>query len=324
MPILGTSASQNTKSFLFSPTAYLAGGYIDGYISTIRKLNMDNDIYSTSATSMDIQVSDGGGMTNSGTAGYMTGGYQPSISSRIDSIRKILYASDSLSTLGATLQGWTSSGWTGENPFTAGYQNVGFAAGDGYGPKWTNKVTFSTDTRSNLANTSSVKRIVVQRGMQNASTAGYLPGGSNFLNAEYNSIEKISYSAETFSTLGATLTTNVYNVANVSNYGIAGYAAGGNNNDYNRKYIDKITFSNDTKSTIAAQLVGGRQAIMGLSNKNTTGFFAGGTNGGAGGGESPGGIITEKFTFSNETISNLGTTFSGQYTGAYYFENTGV
>ena len=87
--------------------------------------------------------------------------------------------------------------------------------------------------------------------------------------------------------------------------GVAGYLAGGiGSSNSNQTSIFKYAFGTDTTSTISASVGTGRYQTGGLSNYALAGYFLNGYV--AGGGESG---VSEKFTFTSETVSSLtGTT----------------
>ena len=75
MPLIGTSASQNTKSFLAVLGGYFAGGY-DGtsYMSTISKVSFLSDAVSNINSTLTTTKYFANAMAYSGTAGYIACG----------------------------------------------------------------------------------------------------------------------------------------------------------------------------------------------------------------------------------------------------------
>ena len=80
--------------------------------------------------------------------------------------------------------------------------------------------------------------------------AGYVAGGSNGT-VRVTRVDKITFPADTKTTLSATLTGIIYHSAGFANSGVAGYVAGGATLT---DRIDKITFPADTKTTLSAVL----------------------------------------------------------------------
>ena len=93
--------------------------------------------------------------------------------------------------------------------------------------------------------------------------AAYFAGGVD--TANISGIDKIAFSADTKSTLAATLSTARYDLAGAANSGTAAYFAGGYDTN-NISGIDKIAFSGDTKSTLAATLSTARYYQAGAAN----------------------------------------------------------
>jgi hypothetical protein len=137
------------------------------------------------------------------------------------------------------------------------------------------------------------------------------------------SIRKITFSNDSSTTIGATLTTTSAFLGNpgMANSGTAGYFCGGWNAGstwYSR--VDKLAFSNDSKSTLAATLTSGVGRLTAMANSGTAGY--------AGGGNTSDGSTylsnVDKITFSNDSKSNLGNILTAVYTTGAGFANSGT
>jgi len=127
------------------------GTYFGGYQTTIEKFLFSNETCSQIAAS-SIQGTENGGLANSGTAGYISGGLQGSPVASSNSIRKLAYSTDTVSTLSAVLtvtqRGGQSS--ASANSGTAGYWGGGGDGSNAY--PYITKLAFSTETTSNPVN----------------------------------------------------------------------------------------------------------------------------------------------------------------------------
>jgi hypothetical protein len=110
-------------------------------------------------------------------------------------------------------------------------------------------------------------------GVSNSGTAGYRHGG--FTTAAVNTIAKFTFSAQTASNLGATLSGTHRTSGSVNNNGTAGYVGGGSLGTLATS-IAKIVYSNDTSSTLSATMSEGRYSHTGVSNSGTAGYWLGG------------------------------------------------
>ena len=175
---------------------------------------------------------------------------------------------------------------------------------------YTDRLAYATETISNIAGTSAA--IILTYGANNSGTAGYLLGAYTYPPGATNTIGKFTFSSETGSTLGATLSGNGYYPSAVGNKGSAAYMFGGQNFG---TAIQKLAFSNDTRTTIGTTLAANNPQSAGLSNSGTAGYKAGGGNT----------VNTiEKFVYSGETISTLGATLSLNVAAQYAFSNNNI
>lgn len=293
MPILGTSASANIKSFLGVPSG--GNGYDLNYESGSAVAYTDRIAYSTETISNIGGVSATiilcYGANNSGTAGYLLGAYNYPPGAT-NTIGKFTFSSETGSTLGATLSGNGYYGSAVGNKGSAGYLFGGVNFGTAI-----QRLDFSTEARTTIG-TNLAANNTQSAGLSNSGTAGYKAGGSNTV----NTIEKFTYSGETISALGATLTNNVAAQYAMSNNAVAGYVAGGQGNltTGNPLYasMDKLVYSTDTCSALATTMANGDTLGVGVSNTGT-----------AGGGYMLGGVVystrAQKLTWLTETRSTL-------------------
>jgi hypothetical protein len=168
------------------------------------------------------------------------------------------------------------------------------------------KITFPADTKSTLAATLTPGR-GYHAAMANSGTAGYFGGGVGTGGSTYfSAIDKITFAADTRSTLTATLSSVRAYQAGIANSGTAGYFGGGFQfpGNFLLSGIDKITFASDSKSTLSATLTTARNNHAGMANSGTAGYF--------GGGEDSGGKISgiDKIAFPADTKSTLAATLS--------------
>ena len=98
---------------------------------------------------------------------------------------------------------------------------------------------------------------------QNLGVAGYFGGGDD--GANISGIDKVTFPADTKTTLSATLSTARNALAAMANSGVAGYFGGGADPS-SISGIDKVTFPADTKTTLSATLSTARQKLAGMAD----------------------------------------------------------
>jgi hypothetical protein len=141
--------------------------------------------------------------------------------------------------------------------------------------------------------------------------AAYFAGGYD--GGNLSSINKIAFSADTRTTLAATLTTGRYLLAGAANSGTAAYFAGGSDGTV-LTGIDKIAFTADTKSTLSATLSVASQQHAGAANSGTAAYFTNGS----------GGASINKIAFSADTRTTLAATLTVSNTGTAGAANSGT
>jgi hypothetical protein len=123
--------------------------------------------------------------------------------------------------------------------------------------------------------------------------AGFFVGGQG----SGTTIDKITFSNDTRSTLSATLSPSRGYSAGFANSGTAGYVVGGTESpDYST--ISKLVFTTDSISNLGTGAVGTYiKAVSGMANSGTAGYW--------GGGNAPGGVTSNigKLLFSNDSNS---------------------
>ena len=230
-------------------------------------------------------------------AGYLLGGQNPSATSTIE---KITFASTPVrTTLSATLPGASRSNCGVTNNGTSGY----LARGNDPSTSTIYKLLFSNESTSTLGNTLG-NAVRESGGINNTTTAGYIVNGYNDNTATMsNQYQKILYSNDTTSTLGASTGSDGFLRVGMNNGSTAGYTTMGRNASYPPFYqtIDKLTYSNETRSGLAATAPNPRESKGGMSYSGTAGYWAGGATQFSGGS-----TAIWKLTYSNETTSTLG------------------
>jgi hypothetical protein len=130
-----------------------------------------------------------------------------------------------------------------------------------------------------------------------------LPGG--FITGRDNSVtHKMAYSTETISVLSWSRTTGGNSPVGLGNADVAGYIM-------NSTSSEKILFESDTKAASAPTLSSNRDAAGSASNSGSFGYAMGGYDSNAGGGVT----TTDKFTYSSDTRTTLGTGISSSRYG---------
>ena len=220
-------------------------------------------------------------------APILPGGY---ITSRDPStIHKMVYSTEVVSALS-----WSRT--TGGNMGSA----LGNAGVAGYllNNLDSEKVLFPSDTKAASAPTLSSSRDS-SAGASNSGSFGYaMSGYSGSAGAGTTTVDKITYSNDTRSTLGTGLSVAKYGAAGLGNRAVAAYVSAGYGNGTS---TEKFNFSNDSRSSVGFSLAVSRGYATGISNSGTAGYIGGGfvdIN-------TYGSDVIEKIVFSNDTRSTL-------------------
>jgi hypothetical protein len=294
--VTGTGASPITVSGLTLGTAYTF---------TVRGAN-------STGTSPASAASNSITATEIAQAGYIMGGYTVESTTRRSSIQKITFSSDTVSTIAATFDTQRSSGAGMANSGTAAYNSAGVAGGGSH-TRRIDKLNFAADTISNtVANMSSGASAATNpAAMANSGTAGYIAGGDKTDGgvSYRTSIDKLTFSNDTISVLGATLSVMQMYWSGSANSGTAGYYSGGYNNGELGigSTIVKLLFSNETRSNLAATINANINNNTSHANSGTASYWLGG-------------FVTQsaitgaisKLPFSTESRSTLGVTITAR------------
>ncbi len=180
--------------------AYWLGGYSGTNSAVIDKLPFSTDTCSAIAATLSVAVDRPVAFANGATAGYSCGGFNGSVA--IDTINKLTFSTDTRSVITATLPVAIQGGAGGSNGTTAAYYAGGLFGTSGVKIQ---KLLFSNETTSNLAAElpAPISRL---QGCSNNGVAAYLFGGYDAnTSSNTTTIQKITYSTEGRSTLGAVL-----------------------------------------------------------------------------------------------------------------------
>lgn len=243
-------------------------------------------------------------------AAYFAGGQTTTNGVYSDGIRKLPFGTETSSLIAGVLNTGRRKATGLSNGTTAGYFINGDRGGNALYNANHNKLTFSNDSVSTVSSGTGVGNAGGAE-VTNPGSTGWVVGGDN--NSEpVQNIVRFPYSSESFTTIAAVLTqVNArQNLAGISNYGTAGYIAGGEGGSSNRQsHINKFTFSNETISTPAALLSNPNAGLSSATNSGTAGYYAGGYTGSVTN-------TVNKFTYSNETISTTTALPSVRYKAA--------
>jgi hypothetical protein len=292
-----------TVIFNINAAGFFAGG---SYQNFIDKLLFSDDSRTTLTATLSRSVY-GQSACNSTLSGYFAGGFVES-NGKQSFIDKLLFNNELRSTLTATLSR-TVYAQSACNSTSAGY----FAGGNddefnGLVYSFIDKLLFSNESRSTLVDT--LSRPIEEQSACNSSLYGYFAGGwcdeySNGYLYISSSIEVLSFSGGYISILYNTLS-QALRYLSACNSLLAGYFAGGWNENARTNNIDKLLFSNNTRSTLSSTLSLPAEQ-QSACNSTLAGYFANGYayNGGY--------ILVnfiDKLLFIDETISTLSATLS--------------
>jgi len=231
-----------------SPTAgYTMGGQL-GAPSYDKKSTVDKLTFATQTTALvpgnfsDTRMYMAGGAGNS-TAGYMCGGYNPSVSD----IRKVTWATDTIETLPANISNPAAANYKQSTTGNADTFLYLIGGSDGSGGE-VKKFTYSSESCANAPNMPSPSAYRSQRGgCTSSSLAAYIVGGANPYSSK---IAKITFANDTTSTISNSTIPTPAGRIEVAGTGSpsAGYYAGGTETSY----VEKITMSTEGVARIPA------------------------------------------------------------------------
>jgi hypothetical protein len=168
------------------------------------------------------------------------------------------------------------------------------------------KFAFPSDTQSSLGTGLSAARSELSA-MANSGVAGYFAGGGVPTGPTTSStVDKFAFPADTRTTLGTGLNGAFRFGAGMSNHGVAGYFALGDDGNGNRyTEVNKFAFPSDSRTTLSTGLSAQRARMGGNSNTGVAGYYGGGVN------QDLTNVSTvDKFAFPSDTRSTLGTGLS--------------
>jgi hypothetical protein len=198
------------------------------------------------------------GYSNSGTAGYTSGGIGTNGAATPHQVMlKITFSNETGSKLSTTLSKTNFTHGSDSESGTAGYVFGGANAAFSTRYNTVEKMPFGTETNAvmgssftALGNAASV--------FSNGSLDGYMLGGEDQTIGRHNRYNRLTYATSTFTNNFAQV--SAYSAGGfiiggaLSNDGTAGYVCGGSDGT-NRDLIQKMTYASHTNSTLSATLV---------------------------------------------------------------------
>jgi hypothetical protein len=155
--------------------------------------------------------------------------------------------------------------------------------------------------------------------------AGYFSGGSDSSGNGVTTVDKYAFPAETRSTLGTGLSSGRWGSSSFANSGVAGYNAGGSTSNTgdgstNVSTVDKFAMPADTRSTLGTGLSALTRHNAGMANSAVAGYSGGGFDRPS----NTNTAVVDKFTFSSDSRSTLGSGLSTARRELGAFGNTSV
>lgn len=245
-------------------------------------------------------------------AGYFGGG-EDSGGGYFDKYQRFAFPSDTRTQLTAVLSTGTNTHGAMANSGTAGYFVGGINSGGNTASA--QKLLFSAETNSVIANALNSGATRASSCAANSGVAGYSFGGNDYRSA----IDKLTFSTDVGTTIGATITTGMLGGGAFSNQGVAVFNAGGLDVSSNLLTgIDKLTTPAEVKSVSGATLSVARRSLTGFSDATIAGYMAGGAD------ASVAYTTVDKLLFSTETRSTLGTGLTTAVLWLGSFSDSGV
>lgn len=239
-------------------------GYMTGGVDSnnANKFAFPSDTRSIITSVFTVNVYEPASMSNSGVAGYFGKGAINPPFGPDNKIRKLLFSTDTRSTLSASFSsalrivggGMSNSGVAG---YTAGGTTTNAVSG---GVATVGKLTYSTETTSDLGTGLSAGRTSVS-GFSNRGVAGYSAGGVDTGSTSLTTVDKFAFPSDTRSTLGTGLSSASDSGAGFNNSGVAGYVARPD------AAVDKFAFPSDTRSSVSGGLSVGRYQGQTMSDE---------------------------------------------------------
>ncbi len=264
--LFGASASADP-----APASFYAGGDPSD-VDTIIKTIFATPVGVTLGITLSAGRAQSSAMADSNVAGYVCGGTEGA--SRVQTVQKILFADDTISTL--------SSGFS----FNTGYDTMAFSdsgtAGYGCGgigssmqskcDKW----AFPSDSRSTITSLSSTW--ISGAALADIGTAGYISGGYTVADEyETDKIDKYAFPGDARTTLVATLPSGASFLAAFADSGTSGYWSAGYGPSYTyfTNVTRKLAFASDTTSTTNATPGTNMAYLGGCAEHQVAGYVCG-------------------------------------------------
>ena len=295
---------------------YLAGG--QGYTDNIMRMPFDTETLAHISADMSVGYSGTSGHSNSGSAGYISGGFNNNLTPKTsDNIDKLLYADDTASLLSASLEQVRTAPVGLSNSGTAGYVCGGDEGTPTVYTDVVDKLIYSNDTSSELGTTLGYTQNT-GAGFSHKGAFGFVVGGYSGSGAAgyLDEIDKWAFSNDTRSAMTDLPGRIAWNEG-FSDNGVSGYVGGGwHVTSQNISTIYKWAYSNDSRSTSSATMSVADSQHMGFANSGTAGYFMGGYSGGA--------IWVDKYAFTSDTRSSLTNMPSSQYAAAGFSDEVSL
>lgn len=212
--------------------------------SAIEKLSFSTETISVLSNAEAAFSENRNSGLQSGLAGYVGGGY---VATQVNTLRKLLFSTDVSSTPSATLAAARQGACAVESSDKGYWLGGATYPGDVYTPSSEiDAIIFASDTANNPAATLSVGRGTA--GGVNSSTAGYTLGGYNSSEVLETSVDKLLFSNDTRSTIGAAISGDPQGGSFESS--AAGYVGDTNFADWPQT-VRKLAFTGETFSAIS-------------------------------------------------------------------------
>jgi hypothetical protein len=296
MPILGIIASSMKSGAL--PAANTPTGYV---VDTqpgnqIKRFPFSTQTYSTIA--QVASYGDNANADNSPFANYKFGtGTTLTPNGNGNGVIRFAFFAETASVLTSTTTYSLFNGGGATNNGVAAYIVGGMTITGTTGISTSNKMLYSSETPALLSTTLSPARGGIG-GVYNANTASYHAGGTSDNGPTlFSTINKMTFSSDTLSTLSATLNQAIgYNPTAQGTYAsTSGFWFGGYNQAPDTATINRLTFSTETRDN-PASLAAPSRANSVMSKNDFAGYFNAGT----------GGVNnTQRLTYSTTTMSTL-------------------
>ena len=289
-------------------SGFIGGG--QGYTAQIMKMPFDTETTAVISATMGVGYSGTAAHSNSGSAGYIAGGYNDPLTPKSsDNIDKLLYADDTASLLSAELDQRRTAAVGMSNSGTAGYICGGDVDGTATYSDLVDKFVYASDTSSELGTALGFTQNT-GAGFSHKGAFGFVIGGYSGSGAAgyLDEIDKWVFSSDTRSAMTDLPGRIAWNEA-FSDDGVSGYMGGGwEVVSQNITTIYKWAYANDSRSTSSASISVATSQHMGFANSGTAGYFMGGYTGGA--------VWVDRYAFTSDTRSTMSDMPSSQYSAA--------